>query len=104
MNFLSQIMKSSKKLPRQMLRIIKCDVRSNTGGNLRHILLESEKVSVDHLSAADVRHAEYHPVKEEDEWRARMVKELLAVRFQNLDIEGFDNTEIVELLNHLCSS
>ena len=97
-------MKSSKKLPRQMLRIIKCDVRSNTGGNLRHILLESEKVSVDHLSAADVLHAEYHLVKEEDEWRARMVKELLAGRFQNLDIEGFNNTEIEELLKHLCSS
>ena len=104
MNFLSQIMKSSKKLPRQMLRQIKFDVRSNTGGNLRNILLQSDKVSVDHLSAADVRHAEYHPVKEEDEWRARMVKELLAVRFQNLDIEGFDNTEIVELLNHIGSS
>ena len=97
-------MKSTKKLPRQMLRQIKSDVRSNTGGNLRNILLETEKVSVDHLSAADVLHAEYHPVKEEDEWRARMVKELLAVRFQNLDVEGFDDTEIEELLNHLCSS
>ena len=44
MNFLSQIMKSSKKLPTQMLRIIKCDMRSNTGGNLDTSSLSLKKL------------------------------------------------------------
>ena len=103
MNFTEQIMKSSKQLPKQMLRLIRADVRSTTGANLRNILLQTEKVHVDQLKPGDVLQLVYHPLSNEHKWKTNMIKEILKVRSGKVDIDDFDYDELSEILNHLCS-
>ena len=86
-----------------MLRLIRTDVRSTTGSNLRNILLQSDKVHVDQLQPVDILGMEYHPVHDEHKWKIKMIKEILDIRSGKIEIDDFDNDELSEILNHLCS-
>ena len=91
MSFISQIKKSTKQIPKQMLRLNREDVRSTTGCNLRSILRQTQKVHVDHLQTIDVLHLEYHPIKDEDKWKIDIIKEILGVKSNTLEVEEFDD-------------
>ena len=54
LGFLSQIEKSSKKLPLKLLNVVKHDARSTTGSNLRNIMLSLDKASIRDISAMDI--------------------------------------------------
>ena len=73
LNFIEQIRKSSKQLPKKMLSIIRRDVRSTTGSNLRQILLQTKKAHVEHLKSSDIMEIKYHPIKEEDKWKTGVI-------------------------------
>ena len=103
MSFVSQIKKSTKQIPKQMLRIIREDVRSTTGSNLRSILQQTQKVHVDHLQTSDVLQLEYHPVQDEDKWKIHIIKEILSVKSNTLEVKEFDDEDLSDILNHLCS-
>ena len=103
MSFVSQIKKSTKQIPKQMLRIIREDVRSTTGSNLRSILHQTQKVHVDHLQTSDVLQLEYHPVQDEDKWKIHIIKEILSVKSNTLEVDEFNDEDLSDILNHLCS-
>ena len=104
MGFLVQIEKSPKSLPRHLLRTIRCDSRSTTGSNLRGLLLETDRNHVDDLSVIDVRNMVYAPVKEEDIWKIELVKELVDVQADLVDVEDFRNDDLKKMLIDLCTN
>ena len=104
LGFLSQIRKSPKLLPIELLDAVMYDVRSTTGYNLRRLMLLLNKTSVDQISVNDFKLIEYHPVSEEDKWKISFVKEITDVKFKQLDVDGFETEELEEILNFLCTS
>ena len=87
---------------RQLLDIAQSDVRTTTGGNLRFIMILSEKNRIEDLKAGNVDFA-YHTAIEDDEWKINFVKELIDVRNDHLDVAGMDSDELEEILEYLCS-
>ena len=74
--FLSQIRNSDKKLPKQLSRLIRSDVISTTGRNLRNIFLLTDKTDVDELKPSDANQIEYHQTDPEELWKADMIKKI----------------------------
>ena len=104
LGFIEQIRKSSKIVPKALLSHISQDVRSTTGLNLRKILLQTNKVSVDQLGKNDIHVIKYFPTPDVDIWKERMLMELLEVRANELEVEGFEQEELEMLLEYLCVS
>ena len=102
LSFIDQIKKSKKLALRQLLDIAQSDVRTTTGGNLRFIMISTEKNRIEDLKAGNVDFA-YHTAIEDDEWKINFVKELIDVRNDHLDVAGMDSDELEEILEYLCS-
>ena len=103
-SFLSQIQKSSKFLPGLLLNLVKHDVRSTAGSNLRNIMLLTGKDSIEEIKERDVVDVEYAPVNQEDHWKIQMVMEVIDVRDGQLQLENFSKEEIEDTLEYLCTS
>ena len=104
LGFLSQIRKSPKLLPIELLDAVMYDVRSTTGYNLRRLMLLLNKTSVDEISVNDFKLIKYHPISEEDKWKISFINEITDVKFKQLDVDGFETEELEEILNFLCTS
>ena len=104
LGFLSQIQKSTKKLPAKLLQQIQHDTGSTTGSNLRNIMLLLGKHKIEEVSIRDLNSFEYCPVQSDNKWKVDMVKELIEVRENNLHVENFSAEEFEEILEHLCTS
>ena len=85
-----------------LLSHIMHDVRSTTGLNLRRILLQTSKTNVDQLSKHDITELEYHPTTVDNKWKEAMVAELLEVRDNQLEVDGFVQEELDEMLEYIC--
>ena len=102
LGFIDQIKKSPKLIPRILLSQIQNDVRSTTGQNLRKLLLQTDKLNVEHLCKDDISIMKYHPTLQQDKWKEAMVSELLKTRNQEFEVDGFDKEELDAILEHLC--
>ena len=99
----TQKLESSKKCSvRHLYRIVKNDAQTTTGSNIRNIqiLIGKEDQKFIPIDAMKVK---YHEVKKEDEWKVKFVKEIIEVKQGTLDI-GLENSEIEDILEHLCTS
>ena len=85
-----------------LLRTIKNDTNSITGSNLRNILLETEKMSIQELSPLDCLQLEYFPLNEEENWKVGILNELIDATNEQLGISNFDVEELQTMINHLC--
>jgi hypothetical protein len=36
----------------------------------------------------------YHPIKEEDKWKTDIMKEIIQIKEEKLEVEGFSNPEL----------
>ena len=104
LNFLSQIKKSPKILPNILLKTIERDCRSVTGSNLRNILLLTKKDDISQLVYSDISEFVYMPVPDHEKWRIEMVNELIEVKWGKAAIDNFDEPEINEIMNELCTT
>ena len=102
--FLNQIEESQKSLPKKLLKSVKKDTRSTTGLNLRKMMLLLGKVRVEDIGIKDIDNFEYVTVPPEDQWKIAMVKEIIEVKNNNLVVENFEDEELQEIIDHLCSS
>ena len=98
LSFTNQIKNSKKEIPAKILNWIKYDVRSVTGSNLRHIMLEVKKNNVDSVNINDIDQLKYYPVNEEMEHK----KVLIDIKFGEASVPGFDKEEIHEMIRHIC--
>jgi hypothetical protein len=102
MGFIEQIKKSEKLIPKMFLSHIMSDVRSTTGLNLRNILLQTNKLSVDELKKDDTSSIKYHPTLADDKWKETLILEILDVRDNQLEVDGFSYEELNEIVEHIC--
>ena len=101
LGFTEQIQKSSKPFLVQLLDKVKYDVRSTTGNNLRMLMLRTQKSSVDEMSKEDYKKIDYHKINESEQWRISIIEEIIDIKYNQLDVEGF---EAEEILNFVCTS
>ena len=100
MSFIEKIEKSGKTALTALLKIVKNDVRTCTGSNLRRIMLLAGRTSAMDLQGAD---SQYHKIPESEEWRINFLKELIEVKQEGLEVEGMEQAEIEEILNYICT-
>ena len=62
LGFIEQIEKSPKKLPKELLQMVKFDMRSTTSYNLRRLMLLLNKRSIENLSKDYYRIIEYKKI------------------------------------------
>ena len=104
LGFIEQIRKSRKVVPKLLLSQISHDVRSTSGKNLRDILLQTGKFDVDELVKSDVQCIFYHPLDEEDNWKARLLNEIIDARQKKLNLDEFTEDEMSDLITFICTS
>ena len=104
LSFVSQIRKSGKTVTKQLLENMKNDVRSTTGHNLRKILLNTNKISVEELNISDYTFVRYHPLSKEEGWKVILIKELFDLRVGNLEVDNLSSEETEEIISLVCTS
>ena len=94
--FIQSIRNSKKFCLRYLLRSIEYDTRSVTGNNLRELMLES--------GTFDIRKLKPKDVPEREEYRVEFIKELIEVKNNEIEVAGFDNQQLDDILSYLCVS
>ena len=46
----------------------------------------------------------YHPTAPDEKWKEVIVNEIIQVRDNNIEVEGFEYEELTEILEHICVS
>ena len=103
LNFINSIRKSKKLALRSLLRVIEYDTLSVTGRNLTQIMLQTDVQDVKMLKPSDVK-KKYRILPENEKYRVGFIKEIVDVKNNQLDVEGFDDEELEAILQHLCVS
>ena len=62
------------------------------------------KVSIDDIRQKDIDNFEYSPVLPENQWKLDMVKEIIDVQADQLNVENFSRQELEEMMEYLCTS
>ena len=100
LSFINKIRNSGKTSLRQLLEITKKDVRLSTGHNLRTIMMLAGKNTIEELEVGQVDF-EYHEVKEINAWRVGFIKELIELRYGELEVPGMEVDEIKQILDYI---
>ena len=53
---------------------------------------------------SDITELVYHPTAPDDKWKEVIVNEIIQVRDNNIEVEGFEYEELTEILEHICVS
>ena len=90
--------KSSNKAPLKMLmKEAMLDMRSDTGGNMRNIMLLVGKTRVEDVGMEDLSKLE-----EQAMWKVPMIKEIINIKSEEIKAPGFHYSELDVILEHLC--
>ena len=92
-----KIKKSKKPILHVLLSEIERDVRSNTGCNLRMIMIHTNKSDISQILPSDIESLPYFNLAEDEEWRVEMLRHLLDERERS----PLDNEDL-EWLDYLC--
>ena len=79
---IQQIRMSKKPILKALLSETERDARSNTGYNLRMLMLHSDRSDICQIQLSDIDALPYFDLPEDEEWRAEMLKHLLEEREQ----------------------
>ena len=104
LRFTELIMKSEKVALKTVFMMIKRDVNSVTGNNLRKMMLMFGKSDISDLCTDDLDKMKYAPVPSSDEWRINLLNELIDVKFGNSLIENLNQEEIDDIIQFVCTS
>ena len=67
-------------------------------------MLLTGKNTIEEVKETDLDNMVYVPVKNEDLWKIKFVKELINTREGFLYVENFEDDEVNEVLEYLCTS
>ena len=62
------------------------------------------KVKIDDIKIRDIDNFEYAAVLPDDKWKVDMVKEIIEIGADQLNVENFSEEELEEILEYLCTS
>ena len=100
LSFITKIEKSPKKPLQTLFQLAKRDVRTVTGSNIRRIMINSGRQTIDNIQEAEVQ---YHPVPNSEAWRVDFLKELVELQHGNLEVAGMLKTELDYIKSYLCT-
>ena len=98
LRFLSNLVSGKKKAVRCVLELVKRDVRSTTGKNLRHLKLKTQNFNEKDI---DVYETPYDPIPEEEEWRISLAQEIISAKCGELSL-NLTNEEVDDLAEYVC--
>ena len=103
LKFCDKLKNSKKAVIKDTFNKIKLDVRTTTGKNLAEF---SELVNkpVTNLSYSDASEVTYEAIDDEQKYRIDFIQEIIDVRNSKLDVDGFSEAELDQILEHLCTS
>ena len=104
LSFLAKIKTCEKKPLKNLLELSMKDLRTTTGMNLRWIMLMTGKSTIDDLGPADADILEYHEVPEEESWRIELVKEIINIKYGELEATSMLKDELEHIMNFICCS
>ena len=84
------------------MNVISTDCLSITGNNLQSILLLTEKEKVDQLIPSDAFSIQYHPIIVDNEWKLLYIIDIIETLNTKMEIPGFEDNELREILDYLC--
>ena len=96
--FLSSIADGKKDSLKRVLAIIKTDVRSTTGNNLRHLLLKTKNFSDKELGR---QNEPYQAIPSDETWRIQVIHELIGTNCGDLSLI-LNKKEIDDLAEFVC--
>ena len=91
---------NDKPIVQNLFKFQAKDVRSVFGKNVFNICNSSQKVSLESVSRGDVK---YHPISNDDSWKLPLIKELILLKFNVLEVD-FDPDFITQILNFTSTS
>ena len=104
LGFMDKIASSKKKAVKMLMETSRRDIRSVTGQNFRNIMILAGKTCVEEIKKEDAKKIEYFPMDENDRWKVNVIKEIIEVKNNRLDIDNFELEELDEILTYLCTS
>ena len=92
LSFMRKVQNSKKTAIKNLLNLVKTDVRTTTGSNLRMIMLLAGQNTVEEVlnSRTDI---EYHKLEEDQQWKPDLLKEIIDVLYGEKTVDG------VEIMN-----
>ena len=103
LGFTERLRTSNKHVVKKIFEYIKHDCESNTGNNLRSIMIECNAVHIDKISRSSIDKLIYQKIPTEDEWRLEFVKELLEIKDNQLAVD-LNRKDIDDILRYVCTS
>ena len=102
LGFLKMIEQSKKKAALKLLQIIRNDVRTITGSNIRKILLEFNEQCLENVKID--QKLKMFPVPTAEQWRVGFVNEILFSKNESFKATDNEITDEIsnEVLNYLC--
>ena len=61
------------------------------------------KTAVEDVNVDDADKISYFKVKEEDKWRVLMTKEIVEAKASKVEVPGFEDEELEEILSYICT-
>ena len=100
LGFLEQIEKSSKMVPKHILKYARRDVRSITGSNIRNILLLTEKDAFADITKRDIRELMYKEIANDEFWKICFIREIIEVKNEQLGLNDFTKEGTNDILTY----
>ena len=99
-SFTKMIENSPKIAPKFLLDTIRWDARSVTGANIRRLCLEQDVQDISEVEIS--RDDRYQPVPDQDQWRVRVLQDLIEYRNGFVDLDDFNNFEVTNMVDYVC--
>ena len=104
LGFIEELRKSKRPIITQLFQISSSDSRTNTGSNLRNILLLTDHSRVETLSPASVEFLVYKDLAVDEQWKVELAKDIIDMKEDlTLAPEGWEKEELNDILTFLCT-
>ena len=109
-SFMKSLSKCNKPAVQYLYESIKKDTRTVTGQNIREILILMNSDSIEDINVKDMKRSmNFRPMAEKDKWRLDILKELVNVKHNKLEIdfndgENFSFNDIDDMINFIATS
>lgn len=101
LNFIDKL-NNGKSIVSDMLDIVKLNVNSITGSNLRNISLLTGVYDYSELNKLNVNDINYLEINENELWRIGVINDIIDTRFNVVSIDNFTFDELNDILEFVC--